>query len=363
MTTIREPQGVYVHIPFCRAKCGYCDFNSYAGLEELMAPYAAAVCTEARRYGGAADTIYFGGGTPTLLPLREMERILNVLTKQFRLAPDTEITLEANPATFDRAQAAAYRSMGFNRMSIGVQSFDDALLQRLGRLHDAAQAVQAVEAAAAAGFTNLSIDMMYALPGQTPEGFRRDLQRICSLPVTHVSAYGLKVEEGTPFASQQVTVEEDDYAQMYQELCALLPEMGFAQYEISNFAKAAMASRHNLKYWRRVPYIGLGAGAHSFDGQRRWENVRGVADYMEAAERCVEVEALNEQDCLVEELIMGMRLTAGVPENLFRRFPNGMQKAQQYVQAGFLHRLDSGRLAFTTKGFLVSNTILASFLP
>jgi len=363
MDTTGEPQGIYVHIPFCRAKCGYCDFNSYTGMEAHMAPYAAAVCAEMQQYGGMVDTIYFGGGTPTLLPLAEMERILHALTAQFHLAPNPEITLEANPATFDRARAAAYHSMGFNRMSIGVQSFADPLLRRLGRLHTAAQAVQTVESAAEAGFTNLSIDLMYALPEQTPQLFRQDLQRLSDLPVTHVSAYGLKVEDGTPFARQQITVEEDDYTGMYQDVCTLLPEMGFAQYEISNFANPGAASRHNLKYWRRIPYVGLGAGAHSFDGKRRWANRRGVEDYIHAADKRAETEELTAQDCLVEEFIMGMRLTAGVSETLFQQFPDGLQKAQQYRKAGFLYEPKPGYLAFTTAGFLVSNTVLASFLP
>lgn len=359
----REPQGVYIHIPFCRAKCGYCDFNSYAGMESCMTSYVEAVCREAERCGGVADTVYFGGGTPTLLPLRETERLLNAVRKRFALTADAEITLEANPATFDRERAAAYRAMGFNRMSIGVQSFHDAILRRLGRLHHAEEAVRAVENAAAAGFDNLSIDLMYALPEQTAEQFCADLRRVRDLPLTHVSVYGLKVEEGTPFARQNVTVSEDDYAAMYESLCRILPDMGFAQYEISNFAKPGMESRHNLKYWHRVPYAGLGAGAHAFDGTRRWENVRDVEAYIAAENPCAAEEILNERDVLTERLIMGMRLTEGVEESLLQAFPNGAEKNARYEQMGLLYRPCAGRVAFTTRGFLVSNTVLASFLP
>lgn len=363
MNEKREPQGVYVHIPFCRAKCGYCDFNSYAGMDACMTPYTEAVCREAEHFGGAADTVYFGGGTPTLLPLRETERLLNAVRKRFSLAQNAEITLEANPATFDRERAAAYRAMGFNRMSIGVQSFHDTLLRRLGRLHNAAEAVRAAENAAEAGFDNLSIDLMYALPGQTVEQFCADLRRVRDLPLTHVSVYGLKVEEGTPLARQNVTVSEDDYAAMYEALCRILPDMGFAQYEISNFAKPGMESRHNLKYWHRVPYAGLGAGAHAFDGARRWENVRDVGAYIAAENPCAAEEILSERDVLTEQLIMGMRLTEGVEEALLRAFPNGAEKTARYEQMGLLYRPRAGQIAFTTRGFLVSNTVLASFLP
>lgn len=249
-TVAEGTQGIYIHIPFCRAKCRLLRFQFLCGNGGTNgAVCRGLVLAELRQYSGRADTIYFGGGTADTAAAAEMESILNALAAQFHIAPDAEITLEANPATFDLARAAAYRAMGFNRMSIGVQNFSDALLRRLGRLHDGAQAQQAVEAAACAGFTNLSIDLMYALPGQTPQAFRQDLQRLNTLPVTHVSAYGLKVEEGTPFANGQVVVDEDDYAQMYQDLCSIVPDMGFGQYEISNFAKTGAESRHNLKYW------------------------------------------------------------------------------------------------------------------
>ncbi len=359
-----QSQGIYIHIPFCRAKCGYCDFNSYAGMEDAMASYTEAVCTEiTTSCGGTADTLYFGGGTPTLLPLPHMQQLLDAVSKHFSLAGDAEITLEANPATFDRDQAAAYRAMGFNRISIGVQSFSPLLLRRLGRLHDDKQAIFAVESASAAGFTNISIDLMYALPGQTPQQLEQDLRRVQSLPISHLSVYGLKIEEGTPFARQNITVQEDDYVQMYEEICTLLPEMGFAQYELSNFAHSGAKSRHNLKYWRHVPYLGLGAGAHSFDGQRRWKNRRSIADYIAAADKRVAVESLTEQDHLVEKWILGMRLTEGVPEQLPMQFPGGAAKLRQYANAGFLFYPNPHRIAFTTKGFLVSNTILSSFLP
>lgn len=329
-----------------------------------MAPYTQALCMEIQTScGGSIDTLYFGGGTPTLLPLAYMQQMINAVSKRFSLTDHAEITLEANPATFDRDRAAAYRAMGFNRISIGVQSFSPLLLRRLGRLHDGAQAVCAVESAYAAGFDNISIDLMYALPGQTPQQLRQDLGRVQSLPVSHLSIYGLKIEDGTPFAKQAITVQEDDYVQMYEDVCTILPKMGFAQYEISNFARPGAQSRHNLKYWRRVPYLGFGAGAHSFDGLRRWKNRCRIVDYITAADKRIAVETLTGQDHLVEKWILGMRLTEGVPEELPMQFPGGAAKIRQYMKAGFLSCLPTRRVAFTTKGFLVSNTILSSFLP
>lgn len=245
--------GLYLHVPFCRRKCPYCNFYSVPAQPELLTAYTAAVCRNLRHYGNAVqpervDTVYFGGGTPSLLLPAQIAQILETAAEQFALSADAEITLEANPATVTPEQLRELRHAGINRLSLGVQSLSDVQLKRLGRLHTAQEAVETVYAAAEAGFRNLSCDLMLALPEQTADELEQTIFRLVQLPITHVSAYLLKVEQGTPFAVQHVAEccpDDDTAADLYLQAVEQLGAAGFLQYEISNFAKAGFESRHN----------------------------------------------------------------------------------------------------------------------
>lgn len=283
--------GLYIHIPFCQQKCLYCDFPSHANLTHLYQPYVAALCQEISGVGGVLsgntiDTIFIGGGTPTVLEAEDLQRILDQVYTSFTVAKDAEISIEANPGTVDREKLVVLRAAGVNRISFGVQTFSDLLLPSIGRIHSAAQATQAITMAQEAGFRNINIDLMYGLPGQTKIELEDSIRQAIKLNVSHISAYGLKVEEGTPFgileeAGKLLLPAEDDDEAMYQLTTTAMPQAGFKRYEISNYAKDGYECRHNLKYWQYQPYIGLGAAAHSFWQGERIANTAEVATYIE----------------------------------------------------------------------------------
>ena len=357
--------GLYLHVPFCRRKCPYCNFYSVPAQPELLTAYTAAVCRNLRHYGTAAqpervDTVYFGGGTPSLLLPAQITQILETAAEQFALSADAEITLEANPATVTPEQLRELRHAGINRLSLGVQSLSDAQLKRLGRLHTAQEAVETVYAAAEAGFRNLSCDLMLALPEQTADELEQTISRLVQLPITHVSAYLLKVEQGTPFAVQHVAEccpDDDTAADLYLQAVEQLGAAGFLQYEISNFAKAGFESRHNCKYWHCEPYLGIGPSAHSCWNGKRFFVPSAVSDFLEQPVQPVETE--DETPCTPEEkLLLGMRLTEGVPASWLAE---KQAAAERYCKLGFLQKVGE-RIAFTPKGFLVSNTILAELI-
>ncbi|MFR6394140.1 MAG: radical SAM family heme chaperone HemW [Oscillospiraceae bacterium] len=263
------PLGLYIHIPFCRSKCAYCDFYSLAGAEERMDDYCRAlerhlaeVAPQAECH--KADTVYFGGGTPSYLGAERLCRLLGSIRKLYKVDKHAEITLEANPdSATDRKALKRLRKAGFNRLSLGVQSMDDALLQTIGRIHTRQQVQEAVAAARKAGFKNLSLDLIYGLPGQTMEGWEKTLSDAVGLHPEHLSCYGLKLEEGTPLYRRQGELtfpDEDMQADMYLYAVEFLKQCGYEQYEISNFAKPGFASRHNLKYWLMQEYAGFGPG-------------------------------------------------------------------------------------------------------
>ena len=365
--------GLYIHIPFCKAKCAYCDFYSLAHSEEKMDAYMAALLRHLeevapRAAGMQVDTVYFGGGTPSYLGAARLCRILQTVLRRYDVARDAEITLEANPdSAGDWKELRKLRRAGFNRLSLGVQSTDDALLRRIGRIHTYEQVQQAVMAARKAKFTNLSLDLIYGLPGQTMEDWQRTLADAVALGPEHLSCYGLKLEEGTPLWQQRQTLtlpDDDAQADMYLYTVAALGEMGYEQYEISNFAKSGKESRHNLKYWRMEEYAGFGPGAHSDFGGVRYGYVRDIDSYI--AGRLVLSESETDSTLArdYEYVMLSLRTAAGIDRQTFekryrQRFQPMETLFEQYEKAGLASRTEGG-WRLTPKGFLVSNSIIAA---
>ena len=365
--------GLYIHIPFCKAKCAYCDFYSLAHSEEKMDAYMAALLRHLeevapRAAGMQVDTVYFGGGTPSYLGAARLCRILQTVLRRYDVARDAEITLEANPdSAGDWKELRKLRRAGFNRLSLGVQSTDDALLRCIGRVHTYEQVQQAVMAARKAKFTNLSLDLIYGLPGQTMEDWQRTLADAVALGPEHLSCYGLKLEEGTPLWQQRQTLtlpDDDAQADMYLYTVAALGEMGYEQYEISNFAKSGKESRHNLKYWRMEEYAGFGPGAHSDFGGVRYGYVRDIDSYI--AGRLVLSESETDSTLArdYEYVMLSLRTAAGIDRQPFeKRYRQRFQPMEvlfeQYEKAGLASRTEGG-WRLTPKGFLVSNSIIAA---
>ena len=365
--------GLYIHIPFCKAKCAYCDFYSLAHSEEKMDAYMAALLRHLeevapRAAGMQVDTVYFGGGTPSYLGAARLCRILQTVLRRYDVARDAEITLEANPdSAGDWKELRKLRRAGFNRLSLGVQSTDDALLRRIGRVHTYEQVQQAVMAARKAKFTNLSLDLIYGLPGQSMEDWQRTLADAVALGPEHLSCYGLKLEEGTPLWQQRQTLtlpDDDAQADMYLYTVAALGEMGYEQYEISNFAKSGKESRHNLKYWRMEEYAGFGPGAHSDFGGVRYGYVRDIDSYI--AGRLVLSESETDSTLArdYEYVMLSLRTAAGIDRQTFekryrQRFQPMETLFEQYEKAGLASRTEGG-WRLTPRGFLVSNSIIAA---
>lgn len=376
--------GLYVHLPFCRQKCFYCDFPSYAGQEGRMAVYVEALLGELAREGaplraawGPPRTVYLGGGTPTALPPALMERLLAGLREFLAAAPDAlEFTCECNPGTVDAAYLSLLRAGGVNRLSLGVQTFDDALLRRIGRIHTAAQARAAVRQARAAGFRNLSLDLMYSLPGQTLAGLEMSVQQALALAPQHISIYGLQVEEGTAFARAQAAgrlalPSDEESEAMYDYMTTALPVAGYARYEISNFARPGFESRHNLGYWQDVPYLGVGAAAHSYLDGQRYENPRGIEEYLaalrESGRARREEEPLTRATSMEEFAFLALRTARGIDRARFAaRF--GCELASVYADAiarmrarGFLEE-DAQGVRLTPLGMKYGNWVFEAFL-
>ena len=374
-----KPLGLYIHIPFCKSKCVYCDFYSLPNAEREMNRYTSAVCrhlTETAPQAAAhlADTVYFGGGTPSYLGPRRLQKILKTVRKHYRIAPDAEVTLEANPDSIgDWRKLRALRKAGDNRISLGVQSADDKELQALGRPHTYTQAVDAVGAVRRAGIRNLSLDLIYGLPGQTLALWQRTLNRAAALEPEHLSCYGLKVEEGTPLWDRREGLDlpgDDAQADMYLWTVERLAALGYAQYEISNFAKPGFASRHNMKYWTLGEYAGFGPGAHSDLGDVRYAYVRDLDAYCRGIKSggsiLAESERIPPRERDLEYLMLGLRTTQGIAqrefENRFRlSFAPIEEELKKFLSSG--HAVQSGgRWHLTPEGFLVSNQIIGRVL-
>jgi oxygen-independent coproporphyrinogen-3 oxidase len=374
--------GVYIHIPFCRQKCLYCDFPSYVAAEHLYYDYFAALCREISGRGGLlsaynVDTIYIGGGTPTVLPPQLLFSISDCLRRSFAITDNAEFTVEANPGTLLPETLDSLRACGVNRLSIGVQAFDDGVLAGAGRIHSAKVAKESVMAAFQKGFDNINIDLMYGLPGQSVESFYRSLEQAVTLPVRHLSVYGLKVEEGTPFAALRdqhrlPLPDEDAEAEMYRLTTEFLPDNGFDRYEISNYAQCGMECKHNLKYWRFKPYIGLGAAAHSFLVGERSANLRGVTDYIVAVNRgewpVEEREKPTKPVAMAEYIFLALRTSTGL---LFEDFQATFSADFLEMFGDMVEKLEAKRLIevsgegifLTPTGMKYGNIVFGEFLP
>ena len=374
-----KPLGLYIHIPFCKSKCIYCDFYSLPSSEEKMDRYVSALCRQLAEIAPRAaahevDTVYFGGGTPSWLGEKRLRQILKTVEKRYRLAKKPEVTLEANPdSAGDWKVLRALRRAGFNRLSLGVQSADDEQLKILGRPHTFAQAEEAAAAARRAKIKNLSLDLIYGLPGQTLESWKETLEKAAALSPEHLSCYGLKVEEGTPLRDMLETLDlpdDDAQADMYLWTVERLEELGYRQYEISNFAKPGYESRHNLKYWTLGEYAGFGPGAHSDLGDVRYAYIRDLDAYCLGVEAQGDILSENERipprERDVEYLMLGLRLAKGVSRQEFEyrfRLPFGpVQAALERFERSGHAVLRSGRWHLTPEGFLLSNQIIGQCL-
>lgn len=356
---------LYIHIPFCLRKCAYCDFVSFPNqtnrIDEYIARLEREMADMSARYGAlCADTLFIGGGTPSLLTGAQMSRLMNAVRAHFALSDNAEITCEANPGTLEPFKLCAYRELGINRLSIGVQAFDDRLLRQLGRIHCRDEAIQAVYAAHDAGFDNLSVDLMYALPGQSISDWMKTLEAAAALPLAHISCYSLIVEDFTPmkalFDSQPVLFPDDETAVTMQHMAAdFLHAQGFERYEISNYARPGCESRHNLVYWTRGDYLGLGCAAHSLMNGARFANVSSLDGYL-TGEQGDTAEYLTEKDIYEETVMLGLRTRRGVETALLPQ-----DKLKRLLSAGLM-TLEGTRARVTPAGADVLNAIILELI-
>lgn len=361
--------GIYVHIPMCIRKCPYCDFYSVKHNEKLAKDFTASVIREITscEYSGVkVDTVYFGGGTPTVLSSKQLVSILDAVKVSFDVCEDAEITIEANPSSVDAVKLNELRNNGFNRISFGVQSANDNELSCLGRLHDFGNAEKAVYDASKAGFDNISCDLMIGTPKQTSESLSKSIDLLSMLPITHISAYLLKIEQGTAYDCDKIKelcADDELMATLYLEAVNKLSRHGFKQYEISNFSKGAKRSRHNMKYWTLDDYLGFGPSAHSFYNGVRFYNVSDIVGYIKGNNiRCVEDLAPNE---LEEYTMLSLRLSDGLDFSKYESLGGDKERlmmfADELLEQGLAEKTGDS-IWLTPRGFLVSNIIINKIL-
>jgi oxygen-independent coproporphyrinogen-3 oxidase len=372
--------GLYVHIPFCSSRCSYCDFATGLYLGELAERYVRGLIQEIRtsRYAGEnVDTIYFGGGTPSLLAPSQLDRILASLYDSFKISTEAEVTLEINPGSATPEKLRAFRSLRINRASFGAQTFDDAELAKLGRSHNTADALRTFADLRDAGFANVSFDLIAGLPGQTLSGWHRNIKQALDLAPEHLSFYLLEVHSGTPLAEHirrgiQPQPDEDLAGVMYEWMLEQATAAGYEHYEISNLCRPGFHSRHNVKYWIAAPYYGFGCSAHSYDGDaRRWSNQRDVLKYLEMVESgespVVEEQQLSQVDVRAEAVFLGMRLMEGVDLRRYRESfgvdlrDEHADDLDRFCKAGLVE-LDGDLIRLTRTGALLSNEVFAAFV-
>ena len=358
--------GIYVHVPFCLTRCGYCDFNAYAGIDALKPRYLRALLGEIALAAPAwADvevgSVFLGGGTPTTMAPGDLGAVLTALRDSFDVASGAEITTEANPDTVDEASLAALHAAGYTRLSMGAQSFDPAVLQALERVHAPESVRRACAGVRAAGYSNVNLDLIYGAHAETFESWERTLEETISLAPEHVSAYALTIEPATALgrsvARGEVPAPDPDLqADMFLIACSMLGDAGYGHYEVSNWAKPGYECQHNLGYWRRQPYLGLGAGAHSYRNDRRWWNVRPPEEYLATVEHgelpVGGSETLDVSDAYLEEVFLRLRILEGVPASWIED-----SRADPFVESGLLTH-DDGSLLPTERGMLLLNEIV-----
>ena len=373
--------GVYVHIPFCASRCSYCDFFSTLRLDEVGHDYVEALIAEARLRkaelnGKPVKTLYMGGGTPSQLPLPLLARLIDGLKATLDLNAVQEFTLEANPDDVTPEWCVAVRALGVNRVSMGVQSFQDAVLRLVGRRHTARQAIDAVASLRHAGIDNISIDLIYGLPGQRLETWAESVRQAVDLRPQHISAYGLTYEPGTRLWQQRecgevVEASEDQYLDMYRVLVGLLQVAGYEHYEISNFALPGYRSRHNSSYWNETPYLGLGAAAHSYDGTMRRSNPADLCGYIRritSGQPACQVEDLAWWERYDERVMLGLRTADGVDAHRLRSdfgdkaWAHFVSEARRHIDAGNMICTDDGRYILTSEGIVLSDSVMRDLM-
>ncbi len=374
-----EPAGLYIHIPFCIRKCPYCDFYSVTN-DSLRQAFYEALLREMEMTadnGLYFDSLYIGGGTPSVFEAKEISRIIGTAHQSFRILPESEITIEVNPGTVSLEKFEGYRNAGVNRLNIGVQSFQDENLKFLGRIHSSQEAYLAIQGAKEAGFENIGLDFIYGIPGQTPESWTSDLHHAIDLEPAHLSCYMLTFEEGTPLEKKRreglfVPLSDAAVADMFQATVAFSERHGYAQYEISNFARSdTQRSRHNQKYWSHTPYLGFGPSAHSFIPPLRRRNHRSVEKYIrDIRAGCLPIEEreiLSREQTIIESLYLGLRKTQGIDIELFNRnfgadFNEMFGKVIVSLTEKELIRTDKKYCRLTRRGMLFLDSIAAMFI-
>lgn len=370
---------IYIHIPFCLKKCFYCDFNSYPYLD-MVDDYLDALFFEIRRYKDLKrpiKTLYIGGGTPTVLNEKRLYQLIDTLYKNFKIIKDAEFTVEANPETMTKEKIKVLKRTGVNRLSLGLQTYDDELLKVLGRIHNVKKFEQAFFEAKELGFENINVDLIFGIPGQTKEKFENELKKLIKLEPTHISCYSLSLEEGTVLCEEKKRgaiklPDEDEERCMYHTAKKLLEKEGYVHYEISNFAKPGKECRHNITYWKCEEYLGFGAGAHSFIGNLRFSNKRGIREYIESlynrdSIRYDEIHILNIEEKMSEFMFMGLRMLKGVSKDEFKsRFNRDIKEIfsiqiERLKEQGLIFE-DDQSIGLTTKGLDFANLVFMEFI-
>lgn len=373
---MKQEISLYIHIPFCVRKCLYCDFPSFSGMDGMFEDYVRRLCREMGEaapsfQGIGVKSVFFGGGTPSILPPALMGRIMDKIMSAYDVNSDAEISMEANPGTLDAAKLREYKSMYFNRLSMGLQAWQDRLLERLGRIHSVGEFEDNFLQARDAGFKNINVDLMFSLPGQTMDDWQETLEKVIRLDPEHISAYSLIIEEGTPFFDMyekgQITeTDENTDRRMYYLAKEMLSDKGFRQYEISNFAKEGFECRHNITYWRTEEYRGFGLGAHSYVDGTRFHNSADMKEYMAGGGR-LDMEKLTPEEMQEEFMFMGLRMNEGISrEEFLKRFKTDItsvygQEISELISEGLLTE-NKGRISLTDRGIDVSNQVFEKFI-